>query len=127
MEIKLAESELQFLASTFGDPTVKFEFTDIDKFTVIHPKASVLCDLAGFTSRSIRIKYELSFLKNLLVKLFVNIEKEGIFWNKSEKQIDIDPFAFFPEKERKATEHFRIESISLEPGSFRLKLGIMPE
>lgn len=127
MEIKLAESELQFLASTYGDPTVRFEFTGKDKFTVIHPKATVPCEIVRITNRSIRIQYQLSFLKNLLVNWFVNVEKEGIFWNKEANQIEIDPFTFLPEKERKATEHLKIEGVSLEPGSFQIQIGIVPE
>lgn len=127
MEIKLAESELKFLANTYGDPTVKFEFTDVDKFTVIHPKATIPCEIVRITNRSIRIQYKLSFLKNLLVNWFVNVEKEGIFWNRDANQIEIDPFTFLPEKERKATEHLKIEGVSLEPGSLQIRIGIMPE
>lgn len=127
MEIKLSESELQFLATTYGDPTVKFEFTGIDKFTVYHPKATVPCEIVRFTNRSIRIQYELSFLKTLLVNWFVNVEKEGIFWNKKENQIEIDPFTLLPEKERKSTEHFRIEEFTVEPGFLIIRLAIKPE
>jgi hypothetical protein len=127
MEIKLSESELQFLATTYGDPSVRFEFTGIDKFTVYHPKATVPCEIVKFTNRSIRIQYELSFLKNLLVNWFVNVEKDGIFWNKQQNQLDIDPFTFLPEKERKATEHLKIEGVSLEPGLLQIRIGIIPE
>lgn len=127
MEIKLTETEVLFLAKTYGDASVKFEFTGENTFTVHHPKATVPCEIIGFTKRSIRIQYELGFFKNLLVKLFVSLEKEGIIWNKRDKQIDMDPFSFLPQKEKKVTEDFSIQEFTLQPGSLLIRLGIMPE
>lgn len=126
MEIKLSETEIQFLAATYGKAEVKLEFTGLNQFTVYHPKASIPCEIIGVTSRSIRVQYQLGFLKNLAIKWFVKLENEGIFWNKGEKQIDIDPFYFLPEKEKKATEHFSIRQFSIEPGELVIKLGILP-
>lgn len=127
MELILTEKEIQFLIDSYSKQDVKIRITGIDKFTVYHPKATVPCMIVSFTNRSIRIQYELSFLKNFLVNWFVNVEKEGIFWKKKENQLDIDPFTFLPEKERKATEHLKIEGVSLEAGSLQIRIGIMPE
>ncbi len=125
MEIKFSESELQFLAASYGKNEVKFEFTGINQFTVFHPKASIPCEIVGVTSRSIRIQYQLGFFKNLALKWFVKFENEGIFWNKSEKQIDIDPFYFLPEKEKNVTTHFQINQFSIESGELVIRLGIL--
>lgn len=125
MEIKISESELQFLAATFGKEEVKLEFTGANQFTVFHPRATIPCEIVGVSSRAIRIQYQLGFFKNLALKWFVKFENEGIFWNKSEKQIDIDPFYFLPEKEKKATEQFRIEEFCIEEGGLVIQLGIV--
>lgn len=127
MDIKFSESELQFLSKSYGDESIQLEFTDTNEFTIIHPKANIPCEIIAFTSRSIRIRYQLGFFKNLIVNMFVNFELEGIVWDKREKHFDIYPFSFLPEKERLATRDFRIDAISLEPGSFEITLGFMPE
>ena len=101
--------------------------TGSDEFVVFHPKAEVRCKLLGFTERSIMISYDMGFWKNLFVGWFVKFEKEGIRWDKKKKQLEIDPFKFLPEKEKKATGEFRIKGISLQPGLLELQLGITPE
>lgn len=125
MEIKLSESELQFLAEKFGGPGPKFEFTAADQFTVYHPKATINCEIIGFTKRNIMIHYKLGFFKNLFFSWFINLEIAGISWNKKENVITIDPFHFLPEKERIATEDFSIQEFSLEPGLLLIRLDIM--
>lgn len=127
MDIKFTESELQFLSKSYGDENIQLEFTDTNEFSIHHPKAKIPCEIIAFTSRSIRIQYKLGFFKNLLVNMFVNFELEGIIWDKREKYFDIHPFSFLPEKERLATKDFRIDAISLEPGSFEITMGIIPE
>ncbi|RIW12770.1 hypothetical protein D0X99_18430 [Algoriphagus lacus] len=127
MEIKLTEAELQFLAENNAGEGIRLAITGSDEFRVIHPKAEVACKLDGFFDRSIVISYDLGFWKNLFVRWFVKFEKEGILWNKKEKQIELDPFKFLPEKEKKATEEFRIQGISLQPGWLVIQLGIIPD
>lgn len=127
MEINLSETELRFLAEKFLQPEISFEITGPEKFTVIHPKAEVPCEILGFTTRSIQIGYDLVFFKNLLVKWFVNIEKDGIYWDKKKKQVNVDPFYFLPEKLKKASEDFSIQEISLKPGLLLIRLEISPE
>lgn len=125
MEIKISESELQFLVATYGKEDVKLEFTGINQFTIFHPKASIPCEIVSITSRSIRIQYQLGFFKNLALNWFVKLENEGIFWNKPAKQIDIDPFSFLPEKEKKVTEQFRIKEFRIEEEELVIRLGIL--
>jgi hypothetical protein len=127
MEIKLTEAELQFLAEKNSAGGIRFVLTGSDEFVVFHPKAEVRCKLLGFTERSIMISYDMGFWKNLFVGWFVKFEKEGIRWDKKKKQLEIDPFKFLPEKEKKATGEFRIKGISLQPGLLELQLGITPE
>lgn len=125
MEIKLSESELQFLAEKFGDDGPKFEFTATDQFTIFHPKATIHCEIIGFNPRSILVKYKLGFFKNLIFSWFVNIEIAGVSFNKKENVITIDPFHFLPEKERIATQDFSIQEFSLEPGLLLIRLDMM--
>jgi hypothetical protein len=125
MEIKLSESELQFLAEKYGGTGPKFEFTESDQFTVFHPKATINCEIIGFTNRSIMIHYKLGFFKNLFFSWFVDLEIAGVNFNKKENVITIDPFQFLPDKERIASEDFSIQEFSLEPGLLLIRLDIM--
>jgi hypothetical protein len=125
MEIKLSESELQFLAQKYGGTAPKFEFTASNRFTIFHPKATVNCEIIEFTRRSILIQYKLGFFKNLFFSWFVNLEIPGVSWNKKENLVTIDPFHFLPEKERIATEDFGIQEFYLEPGLLLIRLDIM--
>lgn len=127
MDIIIAEKELQFLTETNTDSEISFVFTGSDQFTVFHPKAKVMCEILGYTKRTILIGYDLGFWKNLLVSWFVKFEKEGIIWDKKQKRVEIDPFSFMPEKEKNATADFSIKEISLEPGSMLIRLRIIPE
>lgn len=126
MEIKLTEKELQFFAEKNGDPEIKFEITGLDEFLIHHPKATVSCRLLEYSKRTFVIGYELGFWKNLVVKWFVNLEKEGVIWDKKQKRIEIDPFSFLPEKEKIVTQEFTIEKLSLEPGMVVIRLEIIP-
>ncbi len=127
MEIKLTEAELQFLAEKNSAGGIRFVLTGLDEFVVFHPKAEVRCKLLGFTERSIMISYDMGFWKNLFVGWFVKFEKEGIRWDKKKKQLEIDPFKFLPEKEKKASADFRIEAVLVEPGLLLIRLGILPK
>jgi hypothetical protein len=127
MEIKLTEAELQFLAEKNSGEGIRFSLTGSDEFVVFHPKAKVNCKLLGFTERSIVISYDMGFWKNLFVGWFVKLEKEGIRWEKKQKQLEIDPFNFLPEKEKKPTAEFRIEEVSIQPGLLLIRLGILPD
>ncbi|MFN3997215.1 hypothetical protein [Algoriphagus sp.] len=125
MEIKLSESELQFLADKYGSSGPKFEFTASDQFTVFHPKATINCEIIGFTKRLIMIHYKLGFFKNLFFSWFVDLVIPGVSFNKKENVITIDPFHFLPEKERIATEDFSIQEFSVEPGLLLIRIDIM--
>jgi hypothetical protein len=57
---------------------------------------------------------------------FVKSEKEGVRWDKKQKQLEIDPFKFLPEKEKKASAKFKIEEVLVEPGLLLIRLGILP-
>ncbi|OOG72822.1 hypothetical protein [Algoriphagus sp. A40] len=127
MELKLTETELQFLAEKYSGSEISFVITGPEKFTVFHPKAEVSCKILGFTKRSIVVGYNMGFWKNLLVKWFVKFEKEGILWDKKQRQLKIDPFSFLPQKEKTATADFSIQRISLEPGFLLIQLGVIPE
>ena len=127
MEIKLTEAELQFLAQNDSGEEIRFSLTGSDEFVVFHPKAKVNCKLLGFTERSILISYDMGFWKNLFVGWFVKMEKEGIRWDKKQKHLNIDPFSFLPEKEKKATAEFRIEEVSIQPSLLLIRLGIIPK
>jgi hypothetical protein len=127
MEIKISEKELQFLAEKNGNPEIKFEITGLDEFLIHHPKATVSCRFLEYTDRTIVIGYDMGFWKNLAVNWFVKLEKEGVHWNKKQKQFEIDPFSFLPEKEKLATQDFTIEKFSLEPGLVLIRLGIIPK
>lgn len=125
MEIKLSESELQFLVEKYGRSGPKFEFTASDQFTVFHPKATINCEIIGFTKRSIMIHYKLGFFKNLFFSWFIDLEIAGVSFNKKENMMTLDPFHFLPEKERIATEDFNIQEFCLEPGLLLIRLDIM--
>lgn len=126
MEIKLTESELQFLAETYSDVGISFEITGLDTFTVHHPKAKIQGEILGYTDRTVVVAYSLGFWKNLLVNWFVKFEKEGITWDKRQKRFEINPFSFLPEKEKIATSDFSIKGISIQPGSLQIQIDIMP-
>lgn len=127
MEIKVTEQELQFLAETYSDSEISIVITGEQKFTIFHPKAKVPCEVLGITKRTVLIRYDLGFWKNLLVKWFVKFENEGIRWDKNQKSLEVAPFSFLPEKEQEATADYSIQEISLEPGSLVIQLGIIPD
>lgn len=127
MEIRLSEKELQFFIEKNGESEVKIEITGLDEFLIHHPKATVACRLQEYTDRTFVIRYVLGFWKNLMVNWFVKLEKEGIIWDKKQKQFEIDPFSFLPEKEKEATKEFSIEKLSLEPGMVLIRFGIVPK
>jgi hypothetical protein len=127
MEIKLSEEELHYLIESKTKTDIKLTVIGYDEFVLIHPKAEVHCRILGFTDRSVMISYDLGFWKNILVKWFVKFEKEGLLWNKRDKQIEIFPFNFFPEKVKTAIAGFSIREISLAPGFLLIQLGIIAE
>lgn len=127
MEIKLTEEELHYLIESKVQTDIKLTVLEYDEFVLIHPKAEVHCRILGFSDRSVVISYDLGFWKNILVKWFVKFEKEGLVWNKRDKQIEIFPFNFLPEKVKTTTADFSIREISLAPGFLLVQLGIIPE
>ncbi len=127
MEIKLSEPEIQFLLDTNSDVGIQFQFDGSNQFTVIHPKATISCEIAGFTDRSVLIDYKLGFWKNLIVNWFFTIEKEGIVWKKKEQQIEVYPFEFLPQKEQMLSKDFRILGIMLDQFFLEIRLAIMAD
>jgi hypothetical protein len=127
MEIKITEAELQFLAAKYSDTQIRFSLTGLDEFSIFHPKADVRCKILGHSERSITISYDMGFWKNLFVRWFVKLEKEGIRLDKKQKQVDLNPFIFLPDQEQAATKEFKIEEVSIQTGMLIIRLGIIPK
>lgn len=127
MEIKFTEKELQFLTDNFSGADIKLHITGAEKFTIIHPKADITCEILGIKDRSVVIGYNLGFWKNLFFDWFIKFEKEGILWDKKQKFFEINPFSFLPEKEKLASAEFSIEEVSIVPGSLLIRLGVIPK
>lgn len=122
MRIDLTALELEKLIEVFGRKKVKIEFLEADKFKVSVSLISITLFIHEVLPMRLTFMYKMNGLIHFIGSKLIDLEQEGIEWDKKEKIITIYPFTLGPSNP--ALETFYIKSFNTTTEKMSLLLGV---
>ncbi len=122
MRIELTALELEKLIEVFGQKKVKIEFLDTDKIKVSVSLISITLFIHEVLPLRLTLFYQMNGLVHFIGSRLINLDREGIEWNKKEKSITVYPFSLGPPNP--ALETFYLKSLNSSSEKLSMLLGV---
>lgn len=122
MKIELTALELEKLIEVFGRKKVKIDLLEEDRFKISVSLISITLFIHEVLPTQLTFFYKMNGLIHFIGSKLINLDQEGIDWDKKEKKITVNPFKLGPPNP--ALQNFYIKSFDSTPEKLSLYLGV---